>query len=124
MRPRATTRRLPGSRAVAVLLVGAALLGAGCGGEEPRGETIELIIPAGTSRQLERGAAGTGIPDVISGRVGDTLVVVNRDRSTQFIAGFSVSPGQTLRIPLNRAGSYLTDCSAHEDRSIKMQIAP
>lgn len=101
------------------------LLATGCGSDQTdrAGATINLTFPAGTTRLLESGGSSKAIPEKISGRVGDTLVVRNNDSSTQFIAGYSVSPGQTLNIPLNRAGSYITNCSAHKDRSIRMEIA-
>lgn len=99
------------------------LLASGCGSDSvPAGETINLTIPAGTTKLVESGGTSKAVPEKIRGRVGDTLVVDNRDSSTQFIAGYSVSPGQTLKIPLNRAGSYITNCSAHKDRSIEMEI--
>lgn len=82
------------------------------------------MIPAGAAERIERGRPVAGIPDRIRGRVGDTLVVVNRDDSTQFVAGFPVSGSQTLRIPLNRAGRWETECSVHEDDSLEMVIRP
>ena len=54
--------------------------------------------------------------------VGDTLLLKNNDSSTQFVAGYPVSPHQTLKIPLNRAGTYQTSCSVHRDRTIRMVI--
>lgn len=105
-------------------LVGIALIGlTGCGGGGKEEKVIDLTFPPGTSERIERGKAVDGIPEKITARVGDTLVVRNRDRSTQFIAGYAVSPDQTLRIPLNRAGDYITNCSAHKDKSIRMVVS-
>lgn len=99
-------------------------MGAGCGSEPVRrGETISLTIPAGTTKLTESGGSSKAVPKKIVGKVGDTLVVKNRDSSTQFLAGYSISPGQTLNIPLNRAGTYITNCSAHKDKSIEMEIS-
>jgi hypothetical protein len=109
---------------VALLLVAAAgyvLLGSGAD-DARTGETVYLNIPANTSDLLDRGRDVPQIPDRLTGRVGDTLVIRNRDRATQVVAGYPISPGQTLRIPLNRAGSYETSCSAHRDDSIRMVI--
>lgn len=104
--------------------VGIALIGlTGCGGGEQEGKVINLSFPPGTSERIERGQFVDGIPEQITARVGDTLVIRNRDRSTQFIAGYAVSPDQTLRIPLNRAGDYITNCSAHKDKSIRMVVS-
>lgn len=106
---------------VAVVL---ALLAVGCGGgDQAGGDTLRFTIPSGTTDLLERGGSSDAIPEKIIGRVGDTVVVVNHDESTQFIAGYSVSPGQTLKIPLNRSGDYITNCSAHKDKSIRMVVS-
>jgi plastocyanin len=87
------------------------------------GETVHLNIPSNASELIEQGEDVPQIPDRITGSVGDTLVIRNRDRSTQTVAGYPVSPGQTLKIPLNRAGSYETSCSAHPEDRIKMVIS-
>lgn len=96
---------------------------AGCGGGQSEGQVIRLIFPPGTGERVERGKAADGVPDRIDGKIGDTLLIRNDDRSTQFIAGYAVSPGQSLRIPLNRAGDYITNCSAHKDKSIRMVVS-
>ena len=90
---------------------------------EETGETVRLNIPPNASERIEQGKDVPQIPDRITGSVGDTLVIRNRDRSTQTVAGYPVSPGQTLKIPLNRAGSYETSCSAHPEDRIKMVIS-
>jgi plastocyanin len=94
--------------------------GSGTGASE--GKTIRINIPPNASKLVEQGRAVPGVPARITGTVGDTLVIENRDSSTQFVAGYSISPGQTLRIPLNRAGNYETNCSAHKDKSLTMSI--
>jgi plastocyanin len=101
----------------------AAAIVAGCGGSEDSGRTVRIEIPPDASRLVAQGKDVPGVPDRIVGTVGDTLVIENRDSSTQFVAGYSISPGQSLRIPLNRAGDYETNCSAHEDRSLRMSIS-
>ena len=109
--------------AVAITVALAAVIASGCGGSDPEGETIRIEIPPNASRLVEEGRKVPGVPERIEGTVGDTLVIENRDSSTQFVAGYSISPGQTLRIPLNRAGDYVTNCSAHLDRSLTMSIS-
>lgn len=108
---------LAAAAAVATLLLSA------CGDTSEEGETIRIEIPPEASRLVEQGKDVPGVPDRIEGSVGDTLMIRNRDSSTQFVAGYSISPGQTLRIPLNRAGDYRTNCSAHEDSSLQMSIS-
>ena len=115
-----------GLRTTLLALVAVAVVAlAGCGGDEQvQGETLRLVIPAGATELTEAGRPVPGIPDRITGTVGDVLEVVNRDSSTQFVSGFPVSPGQTLTIPLNRAGRWETECSVHEDDSLEMVIRP
>ena len=105
----------------AAALVTAALTG--CGGGTRTGETIRIDIPPNASRLVEQGRDVPGVPDSITGTVGDTLLIENNDRAVQFVSGYSISPGQTLRIPLNRAGVYTTNCSAHEDSSLQLSIS-
>ena len=80
------------------------------------------MIPKGTSGRIEAGKPVKAIPDRIEGQVGDTLLIENRDTVTQFVSGFAVSPGQEVRIPLARPGTYTTNCSAHKDKSIEMVV--
>ena len=109
---------------MAMLAVAAAIaIIAGCGGGGSEGEKVRIVIPPNASELVAQGKNVPGVPDRIVGTVGDTLVIDNRDSSTQFVAGYSISPGQSLKIPLNRAGDYETNCSAHEDRSLRMSIS-
>ncbi|MGA7435368.1 MAG: hypothetical protein WBW44_07055 [Solirubrobacterales bacterium] len=91
-------------------------------GDRPSANTVTIKIPKGASDLVAQGKTVPGIPDRIEGKVGDTLLVDNRDDSTQFVAGFAVSPHQVLKIPLNREGEYETTCSVHRDQSIKMVV--
>jgi len=106
-----------------IAVAAAAAVVAGCGGGDSGGETVRIEIPPNASELVAQGKNVPGVPDRIVGTVGDTLVIDNRDSSTQFVAGYSISPGQSLKIPLNRAGDYETNCSAHEDRSLRMSIS-
>lgn len=107
-----------------IAVAAAAAIFAGCGGGGgDEGETVRIDIPPNASQLVEQGKDVPGVPDRIEGKVGDTLVIDNRDSSTQFVAGYSISPGQSLKIPLNRAGDYETNCSAHEDKSLRMSIS-
>ncbi len=109
---------------VLITAAAAAVIFAGCGGsEDGQGETVTIKIPPNASELVAQGKDVPGVPDRIVGTVGDTLVIDNRDSSTQFVAGYSISPGQSLKIPLNRAGDYETNCSAHEDKSLRMSIS-
>lgn len=122
-------RRLALSRsaaAAATALVAVAAVLAACGSQEPAesGETIRFDIPAGASKLVEAGKDVPGVPQRIEGTVGDTVEVTNHDTELQVVSGFPVNPGQTLTIPLNRAGTYEVECSAHEDDSLTMVVSP
>ena len=122
MPPRARNRR-KAAAATAIAVVAAVL--AGCGSETGEvGETIGFEIPAGAGKLVDAGRPVPGVPRRIEGSVGDTVEVVNRDSELQVVSGFPVSPGQTLRIPLNRAGTYEVECSAHDDNSLRMVVSP
>ncbi len=109
---------------VMITTAAAVVILAGCGGDvDSQGDTVTIKIPPNASKLVAQGKDVPGVPDRITGTVGDTLVIENRDSSTQFVAGYSISPGQSLKIPLNRAGDYETNCSAHEDKSLKMSIS-
>lgn len=117
--------RSRGSRrsAAAIAWIAAAALAA-CGSDDPDGRTIRFEIPAGAGELVDAGRDVPGVPTRIEGRVGDTVEVVNHDSEMQVVSGFPVSPGQTLSIPLNRSGSCEVDCSAHDDNSLRMVVAP
>lgn len=122
MRPRGRNRRA--TAAAATLGVAAAVLAACGSGSRGSGETIRFDIPAGASKLVDAGKDVPGVPQRIEGSVGDTIEVANHDSELQVVSGFPVSPGQTLTIPLNRAGTYEVDCSAHEDDSLTMVVSP
>ncbi|MBK8294777.1 MAG: hypothetical protein IPK93_08410 [Solirubrobacterales bacterium] len=95
----------------------------GCAGTSAEGSNKLIRIPDGAGQVIAQGKEVPEIPDRITGKVGDTLVIENMDSSTQFVAGYPVSPHQTLKIPLNRAGRYETSCSVHPESAIKMVIS-
>lgn len=122
MPPRARNRRKTAA-ATAIVVVAAVLAACGSGTGET-GATIRFEIPAGAARLVDAGRPVPGVPTRLEGSVGDTIEVINRDSELQVVSGFPVNPGQTLRIPLNRAGTYEVECSAHDDNSLKMVVSP
>jgi hypothetical protein len=117
------SERKPLKASAFLILLAACLSVVACGTADDTGQTIRIDIPPNATELVEQGRDVPGVPDRIEGSVGDTLVIENRDGSTQFVAGYSISPGQTLRIPLSREGDYQTNCSAHEDSSLQMSIS-
>lgn len=94
------------------------------GGDETPSRTKTYVIPKGAKRSIERGTRTVAIPERIAGHVGDVLLIDNKDVAVHFIAGYSVASGQTLRIPLRRAGKFVTDCSLHRDRDVEIVVSP
>ena len=84
-----------------VLLVGA-WAGTGCAGSSsttvtPTGVVYEVVVPAGTYEEVNRGTLVDLLPPIINAKVGDEFVVINEDKVTHIIGPFSVRPGETLR---------------------------
>jgi len=76
---------------------------------EPR--DIELVIPAGTAKNIANGQPAPGIPDDMTFVVGDTLVVVNQDDVDHQLGPLWVPPSTSARLPLDTEESYVLDCS-------------
>lgn len=87
---------------------------------QPR--TIVIDIPRGTAARVARGEPTAVVGDRIVARVGDALRLVNHDRVVHVIAGFPVSPGQTVAVPLLRAGTFETECSVHTDNAVGLVV--
>ncbi len=105
--------------ALAIAVGGLALLSRDA---DHTGRVIRIDIPAGTQVKIDRGIDPKAFPDRIVGRVGDTLVIRNHDSTEHTISGFPVQPDQRLEIPLRRAGTYETTCSAHQNDRLKMIV--
>lgn len=104
-----------------LLAAGVVLLLAG--GEEARQhEVVEVVIPTGTAERVRRGERVPGIPRTIVARAGDTLRLVNRDRSSHQVGPFLVGPGETITSALARPGKYVGDCTIHPGREIAIVV--
>jgi len=87
-------------------------------------EAVELLIPAGTAEAIERGAAVSAVPANLRFVQGDTLVLRNQDSVPHNVGSFSVGPGTTLRMPLDKATSSSLFCSFHPAGSIGLDVRP
>lgn len=109
--------RTDARRLGAVALLAAAAL-SGCGGDERpaagrEGRTIVIDVPRGTAARLDRGERVRVVPLRLETRVGDRLVLANRDTRAHTIGPFLVSPGQRMTTRLSRPGRYTGDCTVH-----------
>jgi len=87
-------------------------------------ESVEVRIPAGTAEAIERGAAVSAIPADLSFVQGDRLVLKNEDAVAHTVGSYSVGPGTTLTLPLDRASSSSLLCSFHPQGSIALDVRP
>lgn len=121
---RSPRRLLAAGLALAVVIAGCTAFVVLRSDGAPRGEVVAVTIPAGTKERIARGEAGAEVPRRIEGRVGDTLKIVNRDRSLHVVGGFPVAAGQTLEVPLRTAGVTEAMCTAHPDEQMAIVVRP
>jgi len=120
-RPSATCRR-PAAALLCALAIGAAgVTGCGSASEAP-GRTISIVIPPGTAAKVARGEDPGVIPNRITGNVGDTLRIANRDRSAHRVGPFSVDAGQVLSLPLRRPGRFVGECTVHPSKGVAIIV--
>jgi hypothetical protein len=72
-------------------------------------QTIELVIPAGTSENVTQGK--NLFPASQDFVVGDTLLVKNEDSVTQTLGPLVIPPGSSASMKLNQAGNTSYTCS-------------
>ncbi len=87
-------------------------------------ESVEVRIPAGTAEAIERGAAVSAIPANLRFVQGDSLVLRNEDSVAHAVGSYSVGPGTTLTLALDRASSSSLLCSFHPQGSIGLDVRP
>lgn len=74
-------------------------------------QTIELVIPAGTSERLANGEETPSIPDELVFVVGDTLVVNNQDRSAHQLGPIWVPANSSASLVLGEVNNFVYQCS-------------
>jgi hypothetical protein len=74
-------------------------------------ETVELLIPAGTAEQVERGESPPDIPEEMTFVVGDTLLVKNEDDVDHELGPLWIPPGTSAQMVLDRDQNFIFACS-------------
>ena len=74
-------------------------------------QTFELMIPAGTADQVERGEEAPGIPSELSFVLGDILLVQNLDSVTHTLGPLLIPSGASAQMPLDQAENLAVSCS-------------
>lgn len=95
----------------------------GCGSQN-NGQTISIVIPRGTAAELDRGINRGVVPSKIIGRVGDRLVIDNRDSADQHVGPFFVKEGQKLKYDLTRPGVYQGECTLSKTDKFTLTVKP
>lgn len=88
------------------------------------GRVVTVRIPAGTKAAVAGGDDSAAVPRRIEGTVGDTLKIINDDRALHIVGGFPVAAGQTVEVPLRRAGTTEALCTAHPDEKMAIVVRP
>lgn len=74
-------------------------------------ETIELVIPVGTSALIERGEPNPAIPAEMIFVVGDVLLVRNEDEVDHELGPLWIPAGKSASLKLDQANDYAYSCS-------------
>ena len=83
-------------------------------------QTIELIIPAGTSSRVAQGQSVLPPGQVFV--VGDTLQVKNEDSVTQTLGPLVIPPGSSASMKLDQVGNLSYTCSFEPSKYYGIQV--
>ena len=83
-------------------------------------------IPKGTWARRMSGEKLEILPDEIRLTLGlnDVLVLVNQDDVPQIFGPTLMMPGQSFRLPFERASSYQFECTAHASGKMTILVEP
>ena len=84
--------------------------------------TIQIVIPAGASQQIEAGESLDTLPDNMVFVIGDTLEVVNQDSVDHQLGPIWVPPGSTGSIVLAEANKFSYSCSFAPSRYLGLDV--
>jgi hypothetical protein len=114
---------------VAAPLLGAGLAALGWAGFAPIEVTSHeesFEIPRGTYARRRAGDLVEILPDTIRLTLGlnDVLLIRNLDDVPQTFGPTILMPGQSFRLPFERAASYQFVCTAHASGQLTIEVAP
>lgn len=109
------------------LLVGV-LVGEGAywllrGESENAPRVIEIVIPAGTARQIAAGGPGPALPSMVF-TAGDVLMVRNEDEVSHQLGPLWIPPGSTASLNLDRPNAYSMACSFQSSQILGLDVRP
>lgn len=85
-------------------------------------QRIELVIPAGTAKNIADGQTPPSIPEGMIFVVGDTLVVVNRDAVDHQLGPLWIPAGTSASLNLDEEENYAMDCSFQPGKVFGMDV--
>lgn len=111
---------------IAVVALGS-LDGGGGGGDGgrsvPVGQTYTYVIPAGTAEKMRNNQFVADIlPEYVSLKVGDRIVVVNEDDATHTFGPITVRASETTSVDFINPGIYFGLCTVGTHESITIQV--
>lgn len=97
------------------------ILGISGGPEKPTGQRV-IDIPAGAALQVRKDPDSQIVPSAIKARVGERLIIKNRDRQTHQVGPFTIKAGQTLEYPLTKPGLYEGICTLRPGKRFTLTV--
>ena len=80
----------------------------------PAGVDHEFVVPAGAGAMLDAGESIEVLPRDLEVRVGDRIVVINRDGRAHEVGPWTVPAGDTFAFRFKEVGRYDSHCSLHQ----------
>jgi plastocyanin len=84
--------------------------------------TYTVVVPEGTSRRISAGQHIELMPENVPLRVGDNLVVHNRDDQVAVVGPFSVRPGESLDYTFTSPGVFEGVCAVGDTTAHTVKI--
>lgn len=83
----------------------------------------EFTIPAGAGEAIDRGEPLEILPAQLEVKVGEVIVIVNRDDRGHLVGPFFVGAGETLRQKFSSPGTFIGECSVHPSGQITLEVS-
>lgn len=112
---------------LAIVFVAAGVLIAVSGRDEaPKrpAKTIEIVVPAGTQDRLEAGEKVVVMPERLEFRVGDTILIENKDSVTQYVGPYTVGPREKVTFTFGAPGNFSGYCPLSEGERYEIVVTP
>lgn len=85
---------------------------------------MDVVIPRGAAQLARFGLPPPAIPEGMTFRVGDTLIVRNEDAVGHLVGPFFVPTGTSLAIPLRQPGTLRYTCTFLPGRTLGIVVQP